>query len=487
MKLDIIGGSYGEPSVNKFSTRQCINWIPYVFPPTENNKAQAVLRNTEGYTLFSEIDTTLGSSIKSCIEYNDIGYFICNNTFYSVDPVGAVTSIGTITSTVEKPCLIPGTYIQAASGEASSGYIMICAGQYGYTYDVVTETFAQITHAEFVGANQGTYQNGRWFVVYNNIIYISDTNDPTSWSLLNFVSEGYQAAKFKAAISYTDDLYFISDNLTENYFDTGSATIIEKRDRSTIHYGIAAVNSLLLLNNSLFWVTRSVSGELSVIQYSLNEIKVHSAGSISKTLFQNFDVTDAFAYGYAIQGHVFYQITFPSLDRTFVFNLDSGIWSEKSSYKKTSGTSTRYGRHTGNCHMYLAHQHIIGDYESGRLYKLDPDVYTEDGEAIIRTFTSKCFAQDLKFSSDAFLSLDYSCSPTDPNTNSIITLNISKDGGHTYGADRQRDLGLTGDHKKRASWKGLGVSRDFVFKFTTSVEGEILIGDATFQGAIGTK
>ena len=44
-------------------------------------------------------------------------------------------------------------------------------------------------------------------------------------------------------------------------------------------------------------------------------------------------------------------------------------------------------------------------------------------------------------------------------------LQVSRDGGYTYGNEMWTSFGQAGEYLKRAEWRRLGVSRNYVFKF----------------------
>ena len=47
-------------------------------------------------------------------------------------------------------------------------------------------------------------------------------------------------------------------------------------------------------------------------------------------------------------------------------------------------------------------------------------------------------------------------------------LQVSKDGGKTWGAERWMDMGALGDYKARAKWNRLGMARNWTFRLKIS-------------------
>jgi hypothetical protein len=56
-------------------------------------------------------------------------------------------------------------------------------------------------------------------------------------------------------------------------------------------------------------------------------------------------------------------------------------------------------------------------------------------------------------------------SATGQGQNPQIMLQVSRDGGYTYGNEMWTTFGAAGQYLHRAEWRRLGVSRNYVWKF----------------------
>jgi len=88
------------------------------------------------------------------------------------------------------------------------------------------------------------------------------------------------------------------------------------------------------------------------------------------------DSSDAYAWCFTKDDQYFYQITFPTGNKTFCYP-EGGQWFEVSS-------GVDGGRYIGSSYAFAFGKHLIGDYRNGNLYELDDDTYTENGTAIRR-------------------------------------------------------------------------------------------------------
>ena len=57
---------------------------------------------------------------------------------------------------------------------------------------------------------------------------------------------------------------------------------------------------------------------------------------------------------------------------------------------------------------------------------------------------------------------------TGQGSNPQMMLQVSRDGGHTFGAEQWRDMGKLGNYRTRTQWTRLGQARDWVFRLRIS-------------------
>ena len=66
-------------------------------------------------------------------------------------------------------------------------------------------------------------------------------------------------------------------------------------------------------------------------------------------------------------------------------------------------------------------------------------------------------------------------------TNPQCYLQISRDGGHTWGEYLQTELGRRGEFNSRAEWRRLGQARDWVFKIRVSDPVKFVLTDVSLS------
>ena len=170
------------------------------------------------------------------------------------------------------------------------------------------------------------------------------------------------------------------------------------------------------------------------------------------------DTSNATGYAYMVNGHSFYQINFPSVGKTWLYDGQSRSWSRLES----SG-----GLHRVQFSVQLLGSIYGADYANGKLYKIEPDEYTDDGQMIVREFVSRHQSiGDYTHLPELWLEMESGVGlQTGQGSDPQVMMQISRDGGHTWGNELWRSFGRVGQYLRRAVWRRLGRSRDWVFKF----------------------
>ena len=155
-------------------------------------------------------------------------------------------------------------------------------------------------------------------------------------------------------------------------------------------------------------------------------------------------------------------LTFPQGNATFVYDASTGLWHERSTW---TGGAYAIGRHVGNCYAYFAGMHLIGDWQSGNIYKMQAGIYTDNGQPIVSVRTCQHVA-DKKDLQNIFIKRLHVDMET--GVGGSAALSWSDDGGHTWSNDYTASIGAVGQYKARAVWRRLGVSRDRIFRVAVS-------------------
>ena len=283
------------------------------------------------------------------------------------------------------------------------------------------------------------------------------------------------------------ELWLLGERTTEVWFNSGDVNFPMSRIQGAfIEHGCAATHSVCKLDNSVFWMGADDKGRGMVFRaagYVPQRISTHA---LEYAIGQYARVDDAIGWTYQQEGHAFYVLTFPTANATWCFDASTGLWHERA-YRDASNA---LGRHRGNCHMVFAGKNIVGDWESGKLYALDLDTYTDNGDAIPRIRSCPHIANDLKRVFYAALQIDMETGVglTDgQGSDPQAMLQWSDDGGFTWSNELWASIGKLGERKTRVRWRRLGKARDRVFQVTITDPVKVeIVGASLEMGAGGS-
>ena len=357
--------------------------INLYFDP-EQPDGRAALVGTPG--LLEYLDLSNYAPVRGLCKLDDYLYAVCGDTLYKISNTPAATSLGTLNTSA-------GPAWMAQNGSQ----IMISDGTYGYTYTVSTGTFAQISDADFPGSGTVTFQDG--YLIVNDPdtqkFYISALYDGTSWDALDYASAEGNPDDLKAVVMDHRELWLFGEESIEIFQNTGNADFpFERIPGGFIERGLEASASIAKQDNSIFWLADDLSVRRA-IDYSPQVI---STPEINRQIAGYSQTSDAVGFGYTQQGHPFYQLTFPTEKKTWVYDVLASastrqpVWHQRESWP--CDAEGNYGRHRANCYVYFDHKHIVGDFENGKLYELKTDTYTDDGETIRRQRTAPLIQAD---------------------------------------------------------------------------------------------
>ena len=200
-----------------------------------------------------------------------------------------------------------------------------------------------------------------------------------------------------------------------------------------------------------------------------------TTSAISSFLSQNNALTnDAIGYCYTQEMHSFYCITFNQLDRTFVYDMSTKMWHERSTRDKLLNIHHKWRAQYAT---YAFGKVYVGDIQAACLYTLDMDKYYDDIEGggtlpIVRIMQSPTLVDaDLKdlFLTSVTMDMETGNSlQVGQGSNAQIVLQLSKDGGYTWGTEMETSMGKVGEYQTRPQWRRLGRSREWVLRLTMS-------------------
>lgn len=463
-----VGPSYVAASKN-YDAQRCINLYAELNEiGSGKSREVAVLLGTPGLeTLVTVGDGPIRGSWVGT--KNGVLYVVSGDKFYSVDSSWAATELGTLNTS------------SGRVGIADNGIdLMIVDGTDGWNFTIATAAFAQVTDIEFLGADQVIFQDG---------YFIFKTPDAGTFSLSGINEVTFDGLDFATAEGWPDnlvsilsdhrELWLFGDQTTEVWYNSGNSDFpFQRVEGSFIEHGCAAAWSPAKLNNTVFWLGQDRQGKGVIYMAEGFQPQRISTHAVEFAIQGYSDISDATGYAYQENGHFFYVLNFPSGGISWCFDTSTKLWHERAYLN-----DGQLERHRADLHSFVYNTHVVGDYESGKLYSLNSSYYSDGGAPLARIrrtphlseMMDRLFYKEFQIEMETGTGLDGTGQGTDPQA----MLRFSDDGGHTWSNEKWTSFGKIGKRLKRAIWRRLGASRTRIF--------EVVITDPVKVAIIGAE
>jgi hypothetical protein len=510
MQTPILGQAYVARSVNAADNRM-INLYPEAIP----NEGQTAgwLQRAPGLRLLATIGNGPIRGVWDFSPDATTAFVVSGNELYKIDATYTATLLGTIAGTGPVSIADNGTQLFVAANGPS------------YIYNNTTNVFSQITDPDFPGAVTVAYLDG--YFVFNEPnsqkVWVTSLLDGLSVDPLDFASAEGTPDLLTSLVVNNREVWLLGTNSIEIWYDAGTPDFpLARIQGASNEIGCAAPYSVAKADNSVFWLGSDTRGR-GVIYRSNGYTGVRASNHSVEWQIQSYgNISDAVAYTYQQDGHTFYVITFPSADKTWVYDITTQSWHERAGW--VNGVFTR---HRSNCQMSFNNEIIVGDFENGNIYAFDLDVNSDNGQIQkwlrswralpsgtnnlkrtaqhslqlncesgvglngidptdnVQWFFYTSSGDQLVTSSGDFLMFS---PPTVEGANPEVMLRWSDDGGHTYSNEHWATMGRIGNYGFRVFWRRLGMTlklRDRVYEVSgtdpvkIAIVGAELIVDGT--------
>jgi hypothetical protein len=422
---------------------------------------------------------------------------------YYIDPGFAWHAIGTCTLNLTTPASIQDNGIQAMLVDGSSN------GYFWNLFDHGQASYQAITDANFTGGTRvDTIDSFLVWAVPASITFQSSLSNQ-----LQPLDPTYIAGKtnypdlLQTLIVNRHEILLLGTFKSEIWYDAGNALFpFGELPGAYIEHGIGAKYSAAAADIAVYWLGRDLqSGNQGMVfrqrGYETKRISNHALEYAMQQMAKTSTISDAIGWTYQQGGHVFYVLDFPSADQTWVYDESIGdptlAWHQRG-WTDAQGT---LHRNRGTFGAALYGQNCALDWQTGLLYKLDPDTFTDtlsvNGTpgpvSYTRTFPHLMSGVDQKtgqailaqgrmvqhsrFLLDAEVGTSTDASPQ-------FTLRWSNDRGRTWTSETLQGAGALGQYITRPNWRGLGQAMDRVYEVSWSFQGQCGLNGAWVDGQV---
>ena len=467
MHTPILGQAYVARSVNAADNRM-VNLFPEATPG--DSKEAGFLNRAPGLRLLATIGT---GPIRGMWAHNTNGkdaYVASGNEFYKVYPDFTYVKLGDITGTGPVSIADSGTQIAVACNPDM------------FIYTEAANTFEQVTDPDFAGAVTVSYIDG--YFLFNQpdsqILWVTEILDGTQINPLAFAAAESSPDRVVANVVNNREAWIFGENTIEIWYDAGAIPFpLAPIQGAYNEIGCISPFSIAKLDNSLFWLGTDSRG-FGIVYRNQGYTGIRVSTHAIEFAIQSYgDVSNAIAFTYQQEGHAFYVLNFPTVGKTWVYDVATKAWHERAGFK-----DGEFARYRPQCQMNFDSQPIVGDYENGNIYALDLDVYSDNGEIQrwVRSWRPIPPGQNnLRRTSQHTLQLDCESGVGLNNgqgQDSQVMLRWSDDGGHTWSNEYWASMGRIGQYGKRVFWRRLGMTlklRDRVYEVSGTDPNKVVI------------
>jgi len=453
MKIGLVGPTYQAYSL-PFDAQRTVNLYPVL---DQMGKETAALYPTPGLLLFGTAGA--GPHRGSLAATNGRAFVVSGSTLYETDNAGTMTSRGSLLQSSGNVSIVE-----------NGLQLAICDGTNLYTFTYSGNTFAQVTDVDLPSSGTVTFLDGYFIVSKNSsgAFYISALYDGTSWASLDFATAESSPDELLRVFAALGQLWLMGEHTTEIWTNTGaSAFPFAKISGGKMEVGILAPHSAVALGGSIYWVGKDDYGQGIVYKASGFTPEKVSNEPIELKIAAATSPEDITSYAYQQHGRTFLIYTGGGLETTIAYEPATGQWHERA-YLNEEGV---YELHRGSTHMHAFNKHLVGDRENGNVYELDMDTYTDNDDAILRERTYTHIVNEgerLRFSE---LEVGFETGVGLQNgqgSNPLASLQISQDGGRTFGSSFTKSIGAVGEYQKTVKWRRLGIAETTTFRLRIS-------------------
>lgn len=379
IKLPLVGAAYKMQS-QSISCQNCINWYPQTIEYPNGSRVAALMPTPGLKKVFSgDVAAT------RCLYVLSNGALLAvigKVLYYSKASKFELTEVGSISAL--------GTVRIADNGQIA----LIVNGTYTYSLNLKTLSLERLSGSTIPRSTHVLFLDGRFVVNKANTgqFYWSDLYS-TTVNALSYATAESTPDNITAIITFNRELWLFGAQSVERYYGTGSSNApFSRLSGGAMAFGCVAPDSIISLSTGVIWLGVSEFGGNQIVMSAGGLPERISTHALEEEISSYSKTSDASAYAYQQEGHVFYVISFPSANVTFCFDVSTGLWHQRS-FTNVQGL---HERHRSQHHAYFNNAHIVGDYRNGKLYQLDNNTFTDDGELILRERTAQAVITDKK-------------------------------------------------------------------------------------------
>lgn len=452
--LPLIGPSYANRSL-PLSSQVTKGLFPEINPEARNIVS---LHAFPGLKVFG---STTGKGRGTHL-MNGIAYAVYGGTLHSVGSAGTFSSKGAIVG--ESMCDF------ADNGDQ----MMIATGSTAYMYTASIDTLEEITDPDLIDPTTVTYINSQ-FIFDNN----SETSEPGEFvttqvltgltagdvvNPLDFAKADAHPDDILKAIIYNEMVYFFGVAGVDPWWNSGVGNPPFDAVQGAFRpYGLAGKDAISKTDEFLYFLDDQRSPRR---MFGLQVTNIGNS-SLGAEWAKYSRVDDVVVYTYILDQQNFAQYNFPTANKSWLYHEGSNSWGQLS-------FSTDNQRHRGISHVFAYDKNLVQDHSNGKMYEMDFETFTDNGEVIQRVRSTATIhgglygapGKEIFFDRVEFILQTGEGLATGQGSDPQLMIRSSDDGGRTFTAEQWHDLGSGGDYSTRVELQNQGRAFQRIYELT---------------------
>lgn len=427
---------------------------------------------------------------------NGAGYAVIGQAVFAVDSGFALTQIGMLALNATVPVSMVDNGVTIFLVDSTTA---------GYSIDMATNNFAIINDptGTFTGGTRVDYLDT--FLLWNQpgtIFFGSTLSNQLEFDATYIAGKASWADPLVALFVNRLQIVLLGALKTEIWYNAGNANFPFARvPGAYVEHGCVAPFSACQQDIEIYWLGQDLQGQGIVFKlrgYDVERISNHALeDAIRKIITFGGVITDAIGYTYQQLGHTFYVLSFPSGNQTWVY--DASIRDPEAAWHQRAWTDAQgtLNRDRSNCAANLYGRNVVGDWQNGQLYELDPGYFYDDegGSGVpspisyIRGFPhitagmkgGQIIPADGNRMRYDRVKLDMEVGKAGVDTFGTppeVSLFYSDDKGVTFTAAPVQSAGELGQYLSQIQWPATGTARDRVFEIRHNIAGPAAFNQA---------
>jgi hypothetical protein len=361
-------------------------------------------------------------------------------------------------------------FLQSSDGFVSMkearDQLIIVDGENGYFYNFDDRLFGQITDPDWRGSVWAEEMDGYAIFVAPDTdqFYISDLDNVGDLNALDFSSADSAPDKLVTHRVRSGELLLFGRNSIEIWVNSAGVDFpFSRYGAAYIDVGCVGYRAVINAADTIYWVGER-RGTPSVFELNGHQPVPISTMAVEQALAACDALEDINLWTYKVAGHEFIGMLVPGSNTTWVYDAVTRKWHERCEL-----VDGEYVAWPAEQYFYFQGKNYLAF--GNALYEV-----TEDNAQGLRghLLRERTWPHMLapSFEPVAYRGLELQMSTGtvkpdeafDPSREASVILEISNDGGYTWGAPLYKNLGATGRWMETIRWLMLGSAKDRVFR-----------------------